>query len=126
MKHHFQAVRLAALIVSIGVGICQPASAAPFCIQNQVLPPQCMFYDVRQCQREAQHQNAECSANPAELKVSQNQSEYCVVTSSLISVCAYVDRQSCAVAAERQHGTCIQSNNRPARQPNPFSPVNGN
>jgi hypothetical protein len=102
------------------------AQAAPFCISNQVLPPQCMFYDAQQCANEAARQNAQCSPNLAEIRLSRGTGEYCVITSAGASVCAYADYQTCSTAAAQQHGACVQGNpNRAAREPNPYSLLNG-
>jgi len=116
---------LAALTIAAVGAIAQPAGAAPFCLKNQVLSPQCMYYDAQQCAREAGRQGAECVVNPAEVRMTQGGSEYCVVTSAQVAVCAYADRQNCAQAAARQHGTCTQATPGPARTPNPYSPING-
>ena len=103
-----------------------PAAAAPFCLTNQVMQPQCIYYDAQECSREAARQNAVCSANPAELPLSPNVGQYCVVTSSRASNCSYADRQTCDRAATQQNGTCVIA---PTRQsvgaPDPYSPVNG-
>lgn len=102
------------------------ARAAPFCIRNQVLPAQCIYYDARECQREAERQNAECAPNPAQLHLTRDHGEYCVVSPSGAAVCAYADHQSCMTAATHQNGACVQADpNQPARQPNPYSLLNG-
>jgi hypothetical protein len=53
--------------------------AAPFCIESQALPPQCMYYDAASCQREATRQQAACSVNVKELPLSNNVGQYCMV-----------------------------------------------
>jgi len=126
MKFLAHTARFAALVVIAGSAFSQPANAAPFCIRNQIIQPQCMYYDAHQCEQEAQKQNAECVANPAELRMTQAHGEYCVVTSGRVSICAYADRTSCAAEASRQHGTCIPAEqNAPQRTPDPYSPFNG-
>lgn len=117
------ALRLAALAV-----LFTPAAmAAPFCITGQVLPPQCIYFDARQCDRDAQHQGQVCSANPAEVTLSRGAGLYCVVTSSRVSLCAYTDRTTCDREARQQNGTCTGA---PARSagvgaPDPYSPTSG-
>ncbi len=118
--------RLAALIFVLVSANGYSADAAPFCIRNQMLNPQCMYYDAQQCQQEAGRQNAECVANPAELQISRTSGEYCVVTSGRASVCAYTDQPTCSTEAARQHGACIPANQSvPQRVPDPYSPFNG-
>jgi hypothetical protein len=103
-----------------------PANAAPFCIQNQMLPPQCMYYDARQCAQEAQRQNAQCAPNLKEIRLSRGTGEYCVITGAGASVCAYPDFQTCSTAAAQMQGACVQADpSRRAREPNPFSAFNG-
>jgi hypothetical protein len=124
MKYMSLTMRAAALAVLLS----PPALAAPFCIKSQVLPPQCIYVDARQCDREAQRQGAVCSVNPAELALTPGNGKYCVVTSSRISVCAYADRATCARDAALQQGTCTDAPPRIAGAgvPDPYSSVNGN
>jgi len=106
--------------------IVQPAMAAPFCLQNQVIPPQCIYYDAQQCQKEATRQNAECSANPAETHLSGGYGKYCVVTSAGASVCNYTEQATCTREANKQNGACVQSpTSQPFQQPNPYSKTEG-
>src|SRR5579863_4136457 len=55
------------------------AQAAPFCIQSQGLPAQCIYYDAGDCQREANRQGAICTASPDEVTLSTNLGQYCLV-----------------------------------------------
>jgi hypothetical protein len=124
--------RLAFACLSAGAvlacgAVVQPAAAAPFCLTNQVMQPQCLYYDAQECAREATRQNAVCAANPLELRLSPNVGQYCVVTSSRASNCSYADRQTCDREATQQRGTCVIA---PTRQavgaPDPYSALNGN
>jgi hypothetical protein len=122
MKRLASSSRLAALAVLMA----QPVMAAPFCLTSQVIPPQCIYYDARQCNQEAQRQGAACSVNPAEVRLTEGPGAFCVVTSGRYSVCAYLDRPTCEAEAARQHGTCAVSTKHVAvGSPDPFSPVNG-
>ncbi len=104
----------------------QPAGAAPFCIAQQGMTPQCMYYDARDCEREAKRQNMYCSANAKELKVRTGTGQYCLVTSVGTSLCVYPDRTTCSNDATRQHGICTDAIKiAPARTPDPYSAVNG-
>src|SRR3954454_7168876 len=93
MKHNMLAIALLMGLPAL------TAEAAPFCIRSQVLPPQCIYQDAQQCDREAQRQGAVCSINPAELRVTPGNGRFCVVTSSRISNCSYGDRTTCDRAA---------------------------
>jgi hypothetical protein len=113
-------VLLAGLAAPIG------AMAAPFCLRNQMLAPQCIYYDAAECQRDAQRQGAVCSVNPSEFTLLAGSGQYCVVTSTRASLCVYADRNTCAAEAARQHGACMDAipAGRPAA-PDPYSAVNG-
>lgn len=105
----------------ITTGWSAGAHAAPFCISNQSVPPQCMYYDAAQCEKEAALQGGVCSANPQRLTLRPGIGQFCVVTSSLISLCVYSDRGSCIAEAARQHGTCVAAPNvAPSRSPDPY------
>jgi hypothetical protein len=121
MKHHVLAIGLLVGLPAAG------AEAAPFCIRSQVLPPQCIYQDAQQCDRDAQRQGAVCSANPAELTLTPGNGKYCVVTSSRISICAYGDRTTCSRAAASLQGTCTDAppSVGGAGVPDPYSATNG-
>lgn len=127
MKYLASTSRFAALAALAGGLLSHPAAAAPFCIQNQVMAPQCIYYDALECDHEAQKQNATCASNPKEFKLAAGAGQFCVITTSQISLCAYADRQTCSIDAARQHGTCVAAPQTAAvRAPDPYSPTNGN
>lgn len=122
------AIRFRLGLVGILAALASPngALAAPFCIGNQSVPPQCIYDDASSCQREAARQGGVCSANEAQLTLQPGIGQYCVVTSSLVSVCVYPDRVSCAAEAARQHGACVAAPDvRPEQSPDPYSSVGG-
>lgn len=90
-----------------------PALGAPFCVQTQALPPQCMFYDAALCQQRAFQLGGLCAVNPAEIKLSPGLGHYCLLTSQLISSCIYTDLANCQRDATTQHGACIIAPGRP-------------
>lgn len=90
----------------LGLGLTAAAQAAPFCLTNEMIPPQCIYYDAQSCQQEARRQSAYCETNPQEVAVSRGAGRSCVVTSSQISLCNYYDRDSCTRDADRLHGIC--------------------
>jgi hypothetical protein len=120
--------RLASIsrLAAIAALMAQPVMAAPFCVQSQVVPPQCIYYDAQQCRQEALRQGGFCGVNPADVKLTEGPGQFCVVTSGRSSVCAYLDRSTCEAEAARQGGTCAVSTKRVAvGSPDPYSTVNG-
>lgn len=89
------------------------ALGAPFCLQTQAVPPQCMYYDANECAQDAQKQGGLCTPNPAEVKVSAGIGHYCLMTSSGASSCIYADIQNCEADAQRQQAACVQAPNAP-------------
>jgi hypothetical protein len=107
-------------------GTAGPALAAPFCIENQSLPPQCNYYDAAQCQSDAARQGGVCSANPQQLSLQPGIGQYCLATSSGVSSCIYPDRGSCMAEAARQNAACTEAPNiAPGRAPDPYAAVGG-
>ena len=52
-----------------GMLASQAAVAAPFCIQSQVLPPQCIYNDAQQCDVAARQQNEMVAHPPGEKRL---------------------------------------------------------
>lgn len=105
-----------------------PASvlAAPFCVSTQALPPQCIYVDPSNCQRDAQQQGGVCTVNTAEFKPPPGLGQYCVVTPGLVSLCVYPDRSSCMADAQSRHGACVKAPTvAPYGAPDPYAPVGG-
>ena len=67
-----------------------PAVAAPFCVESESLPPQCIYFDAASCGKRAAQLGATCSVNGNEVHVSAAIGHYCLLTSSLVSSCIYV------------------------------------
>jgi hypothetical protein len=89
------------------------ALAAPFCVQTQAIPPQCIFVDAGSCNERATQLGGTCTINPGEVHVSAGLGHYCLLTSSRVSDCIYADRGACESEAQHQHGVCIDAPNRP-------------
>lgn len=107
-------------------GAAGPALAAPFCIENQAMTPQCNYYDAAECQNDAARQGGVCSANPQQLTLQPGIGQFCLATSGGASFCIYPDRGSCMAEAARQHGACTAAPNvAPGRSPDPYSAVGG-
>lgn len=100
--------------------------AAPFCIQSQALPPQCIYFDPQVCRKDADRQGGTCEVNGSEVRVSINVGQYCVVTSQLVSLCIYSDRGTCTAEAERQHAACTKAPFvAPSAAPDPYAAIGG-
>ena len=98
------------------------AHAAPFCLQSEAIPPQCIYFNADTCRRDANRQGGYCGTNPDEVHVVTNIGQYCVTTSQIVSLCVYLDRTSCEAEAARQHGACTTSPGRaPSGAPDPFA-----
>ena len=102
------------------------AIAAPFCISNQALSPQCNYFDAAECQQAAQAQGGVCTVNTAEVHINPGIGQYCMVTSSVVSLCAYPDRATCQAEAQRHNGACVAAPNiAPAKTPDPYAAIGG-
>jgi hypothetical protein len=85
------------------------ASASPFCVQTQAIPPQCIYVDAGSCNKRAIELGGSCTVNPAEVHVSAGLGHYCLLTSSLASACIYPNRVDCERDAKRQQGVCVDN-----------------
>jgi hypothetical protein len=86
-----------------------PAAAAPFCVETQAIPPQCIYFDANSCNQRARELRGFCSANESEVHATASLGHYCLLTSSQVSLCIYTDRGDCDRDAQRQHGVCVQA-----------------
>ena len=97
------------------------AAAAPFCVQVEGLPLQCLFVDPGQCRQEADRQGGICAANPAEFTTPAGGMPFCTVESGNVSTCMYPDRASCDTEGRQRGGACIEAvPAKPPIQPNPY------
>ncbi len=91
-----------------------------------MLPAQCIYYDASQCQKDSQKQGGYCTANPDELRTPVGYGQYCMVTSQQVSLCVYLNRESCTAEATRQHGACYRNEAGGASgAPDPFAASGG-
>ncbi len=90
-----------------------PAAAAPFCVQTQAVPPQCIFFDASACNERARQMQGYCSVNESEVHISGGVGHYCLLTSNQVSMCIYASRDSCDRDARQQRGVCIDAPTRP-------------
>ena len=110
------------LLSLLPLGILMPAAAhaAPFCLQSQAIPPQCIYFDANLCAKDAARQGGECSGNKEELSLVPNVGKYCVVTSQKASLCIYASLDSCQKAAQSQGAVCMELYDTGSGAPNPF------
>ncbi len=86
-----------------------PAFAAPFCVQTEALPPQCLFFDAGSCQKQAARMKGWCTGNPEALNIAPGIGRTCLVTSGMATSCEYDNPASCAREAAHEGGVCVQS-----------------
>ncbi len=87
--------------------------AAPFCLTNEALPAQCIYYDPGQCRQAAGQQGGECVVNQKEVRLTPSIGAYCLVTGSRVSQCIYPDLDTCSKEAVHQNGACTIAAVRP-------------
>jgi hypothetical protein len=102
------------------------ASAAPFCIRNTALPPQCIYYDPTDCRKQALKQGGWCEPNPSETRTaSGGTGQYCLVLAQGEAICAFLSRESCDVEATRLQGACYHNEARGTGAPDPYAAFSG-
>jgi hypothetical protein len=94
--------------------------AAPFCVESVGLTPECWYYDVNQCKKEAGKIHARCSANLREITVSAKGVAFCVVDSTKRPECAFQNRESCEDAAARRSGAICFETSAPPDKDSPL------
>jgi hypothetical protein len=100
------------------------ALAAPFCVETQSIPPQCLYVDAGDCGKRAAQMGGTCVVNPAELHVTSTLGHYCLLTSGGVTSCIYNDPGVCAAEAQHQHGACTLAPQRPESPgPDPYRDV---
>ena len=95
------------LLLGVAIPSGPGAQAAPFCVQTQAIPPQCIYADAAACNARARQMNGYCTANEAELRVVGGIGHFCVLSSGIAASCIYLDRTSCDAAAQRQNAVCV-------------------
>jgi hypothetical protein len=108
--------RTSGLLLALTFAIARPAMAAPYCVQTEAVPPQCLYFDAASCDARAKQMGGYCSVNTAELRIAPGIGHYCLLTSGNVANCFYPDAGSCNAEAERQRGVCVAS---PSRDESP-------
>ena len=101
------------LLPTLLLALPMPGIAAPFCVQTEALPPQCVYYDAGSCEKRAVQLNGTCSINSNEVRLTPSIGHYCLITGGMASLCIYTDENSCRKEAARQQGACIIAPSRP-------------
>ncbi len=107
------------LVGMVFVGGLLPSAgvlAAPYCVQTESIPPQCLYFDPSQCRMEAQHLKGWCVRNPeGSSPINAGTGAYCLLTTGgLVSVCEYQTEGDCMREAIHQGGVCTLA---PTRTP---------
>lgn len=84
-----------------------PAMASPFCVGGAGIAPQCLYDDAVLCKKAAHPPNTSCVVNPDATLSYVGGANYCLVQSSLLAQCLFVDRNQCNGEARKSHGVCI-------------------
>ena len=92
------------------------AIAAPYCVQTEAIPPQCLYADAASCNARAKQMQGYCTVNTKELRIAPGIGHFCMLTSGNVSTCLYPDSDSCNAEARRQQGVCVAA---PARDESP-------
>jgi hypothetical protein len=121
MRRGLSTAELLAALLAAAAFPAPVALAAPFCVETQVVPPQCIYFDAKECRQEATHEGGACVANPQETALTPSVGTYCIVTSGQASACDFQDAGDCAREAVHQGGVCVAAPAAPAvATPNPF------
>lgn len=91
----------------ISLAAILPAAAAPFCVEVEGLPLQCLYVDPGQCQQEATRLGGRCAANPSELNTPMGRGRFCIVEAIGAISCIYPDRATCDAESSRRNTACI-------------------
>jgi hypothetical protein len=106
--------RMMASLFALGlIAAPLPVMGAPFCVQTQAIPPQCIYTDAAACNARAAQMGGRCAINPAEVHPHPGIGHYCLLTLGQVSECIYPDLATCTVEAQHQQGVCVDSPDRP-------------
>lgn len=107
MRQGLSTAELLAGLLALAAFSAPAALAAPFCLELQAVPPECVFFDANACRVEANHQHGACVVNPLEVQLGPSVGAYCIVTSGQATSCTFQDAVSCAREAVHQGGVCV-------------------
>lgn len=98
---------IGAALIFVALVASPSARAAPFCVETQAVPPQCIYFDARDCAVRARQLGGTCSVNTSEVKVSAGLGHYCMMTTGLVSSCIFLSLNECDREARHQGGVCV-------------------
>lgn len=114
-------IRLAALMTAFSCLGATQAFAGNFCLGGSGMTPLCIYDDIRTCEQSTEPPNTSCFLNPEAYLQYSGSSDYCVVTSTLVAQCLYVDRSQCSEEAARTGALCVDNKRQPEdNETNPF------
>jgi hypothetical protein len=87
------------------------AFAAPFCIEEAGIPPQCLYHDVQSCRNEAAKRSGFCSANLEEVALPEYSAPFCIIETGMAPVCAFQSGEDCNNEASKRSAVCVQNMN---------------
>src|ERR1700753_915764 len=61
--------RRLAMLTLAALPVARLAFAAPYCVQTEAIPAQCLYYDAASCNARAKQMQGYCSVNTAELNI---------------------------------------------------------
>ncbi len=121
MRRGLSTAELLAGLLTATVLPAPGAIAAPFCLQTQTVPPQCIYFDANECRQEATHERGFCVVNPQEVALPPSVGAFCIVTSGQASSCDFQDATACYREAAHQGGICVPAPAAPiGNTPNPY------
>jgi hypothetical protein len=98
------------------------ALASPFCVSVTGMPTECIYDDATPCKNRAAQLSGFCTINTSEITAAYGEEKFCIVDSSRVPQCIYVDRTLCE-SAQSNGSVCVNNNfkNVNEAQPDPFA-----
>ena len=89
--------------------LASSAFGAPFCVEAQGLPSECLYYDAQSCRAEAAKKDGYCAANPEELVLPDHAAPFCLVDTGMAPDCAFQSGEACHDEAAKRNAVCFQN-----------------
>lgn len=89
------------------LAVVSAAPAAPFCVDQEGVPLQCLYVDPNECRQEANRVGGRCAVNPGELKTPIGLGKYCIVEAVGVIACDYDDYSRCADEGAQRGTACV-------------------
>lgn len=99
-----------ALAVIAALALHAPAArAAPFCVEAEGLPADCLYHDLASCKQEAARKQGYCTVNKEEITLSANDDAFCTMDSSLVPLCVFQNGEDCYASAASGNAICFEN-----------------